>query len=66
MAEEGYCILLDQRSEEQRHAVRIGLHRGILPGDMTEQTDIKFKIQSGNKPHNRVQFSVTDTHVYLT
>jgi len=51
MAEEAYCILLDQRSEKQRRAVHVGLHQGILPGNMAEQTDIKFKIQSG---HNGV------------
>ena len=62
MAEEAYCIPLDQQSEEQCRAVRIGLHWG---GDMTEQTDVEFKIRSGNKPHNRVRFSVTDTHVYF-
>ena len=65
MAEEAYCIPLDQRSVEQRRAVRVGIHRGILPGDMIEQTDVEFKIRSGNKPHNGARFSVTDTHVYF-
>ena len=32
---------------------------------MMKQTDIEFKIWSGNKPHNRVRFSVTGTHVYF-
>ena len=54
MAEEAYCIPLDPQSEKQHQAVHIGLHQGILPGDMMEQTDIEFKIQSGNKPHNSV------------